>query len=494
MLRILVVDDDETLRMTVRAALESRGYTVREAENGEVAVEIFQAEGPFDAALLDVNMPQMNGLEALARIKELNPATFCLMMTAYSDVKDAVFAIKNGAYDYVEKPVTSCSILRLVDEAIEANELVQAAAFSAPNLDLEDGRKMIGGSIEIRKVFELIYKLSKVDTAVLIRGESGTGKELVARAIHFNSHRKRGPFVAVNCAAIPDNLIESELFGYEKGAFTGADRRKIGKFQFAEGGTLFLDEIGDVSPQTQVKLLRALQEKRICPVGANQEQPVDVRIVAATNRPLEKMIETGAFRADLFYRLNVLPLNLPALRERREDVLPLVRFMIKKFNRVHQRRIKDVDRDTMGALKLYGWPGNIRELENVIEHAFILEGSDRLTLSSLPDHIRALAPQQGPEPRAGDGDGDASEDGRVVVGGVIPASLEGATRAEESDLNFPALKEKFEKEFILKALKVFEGRINQTAEHTQMTKVTLLRKLEKYGIDPRQFHPPRVPR
>ena len=259
------------------------------------------------------------------------------------------------------------------------------------------------------------------------------------------------------------------MFGHEKGAFTGADRRKLGKFQFAEGGTIFLDEIGDISPQMQVKLLRVLQERVFSPVGSNQEVKADVRIIAATNRPLEKMIDTDAFRADLFYRLNVMPIMLPPLRDRREDVGYLTEFMIQKFNKLHNRIIRGVDKRASAALRLYGWPGNIRELENVIEHAFIIESSDLIKVESLPEHIQALVDRKGSDAP------ESPNDGVDLLGNV-------------SDLNYPALKEKFEKEFLIRALKAFDGRVNQTAEHTQMTKVTLLRKLEKYGIDPKDYH------
>jgi len=480
-MRILVVDDDDTLRLTVRATLETRGYAVLEAEDGLQAVEMVEKQGPFDFVILDVNMPRMSGIEALGRIKELSPATFCLVMTAFSDVKDAVQAIKQGAYDYCQKPVDSERLLKLIDDAAEANAMVEAAAYSAPQLQFDEGRKMIGGSSTILKVFDIIHKLAKVDTSVMIRGESGTGKELVARALHFNSHRKKGPFVAVNCAAIPENLIESELFGHEKGAFTGADRRKVGKFQFADGGTIFLDEIGDISSQMQVKLLRVLQEKRFTPVGANGEISADVRVIAATNRPLEKMIETQQFRADLFYRLNVLPITLPPLRDRREDIPPLVDFMVRKFNRVHQRSIKGVEKQALNALRLYSWPGNIRELENVIEHAFIIESTDTINVSALPEHIQALLERKGASaPSVGPGGLDITDNDTDSVGS--------GSIMDFSQLNYPALKERFEREFLVRALKAFDGRVNQTAEHTQMTKVTLLRKLEKYGIDPKQFY------
>ena len=469
MLKILVVDDDATLRLTVRASLETRQYKVDEACDGQEAIEMCQEHGPYDAVILDVNMPRMNGLEALTHIRELNPQTFCIILTAYSKVQDAVSAIKNGAYDYLEKPVDSTRILKIIDSAMKASSMIELAANSAPRLQFTEGRNMIGESDSIRKIFDLIYKLSKVETSVLIRGESGTGKELVAQAIHFNSHRKKGPFVAVNCGAIPENLIESELFGHEKGAFTGADKRKYGKFQFAAGGTIFLDEIGDISQQMQVKLLRVLQEKKFTPLGSNQEISADVRVISATNRNLEKMIKTGDFRADLFYRLNVLPINLPALKERREDIESLTNFMINKFNEVHGRNIVGIHKNALTTLRTYGWPGNIRELENVIEHAFIIESSDKITLESLPTNLTNSPPL----------DDKQFSNTNSIQNGIV---------SDFSDLKYPILKEKFEKEFILRALKAFNGRINQTAEHTQMTKVTLLRKLEKYSINPKEFH------
>jgi DNA-binding NtrC family response regulator len=365
--------------------------------------------------------------------------------------------------------------------------MVEVAAFSAPRLQFDEGANIIGESSSIRKVFDLIYKLSKVDTTVLIRGESGTGKELVARALHFNSQRKKGPFVAVNCGAIPENLIESELFGHEKGSFTGADRKKIGKFQYAAGGTIFLDEIGDLSPQTQVKLLRILQEKKFMSVGSNQEVQIDVRIIAATHKPLEKMMERETFRADLFYRLNVLPINLPALRERREDIEALVTYLIGKFNRIHARRIKGIAKDALNAMRMHNWPGNIRELENVIEHSFIIEAGDKISLESLPSTLKAMSPgaSQDKSDTAAKSRGAHPEG---LAEDLKPVAEQSTDLGDFSDLKYPALKERFEKEFIIRALKAFNGRINQTAEHTQMTKVTLLRKLEKYGINPREYH------
>lgn len=468
-MHILVVDDDEVLRLSLKLSLEGTTYVVDEAQDGSEALSRIK-DTNYSAVILDVNMPGINGIETLEKIKEYNPEIFCLILTAHSDVKDAVRAIKLGAYDYIEKPIDTEQLIDILKAAKEAKDLVTAAAFSAPSVKFDENRSIIGGSSEINKVFSIIYKLSKVDTAVLVRGESGTGKELVARAVHYNSHRKKGPFVAVNLAAIPENLIESELFGHEKGAFTGADKRKIGKFQFAAGGTIFLDEIGDISPGMQVKLLRVLQEKTIIPVGSNHEINIDLRIVAATNKPLEKMITEDKFRADLFYRLNVLPITLPPLRERTGDIPPLADYMITKFNKSHNRTIQGLSNLAMSALLAYKWPGNIRELENVIEHAFIMESSDHIQIHSLPAHII-----------------EECEKSEFIDRQVLKADR---TIDEKSiELNYPILKEKFERDFIIKALKTFNGRVNQTAVHTKMTKVTLLRKLEKYGINPKNYYP-----
>jgi DNA-binding NtrC family response regulator len=325
----------------------------------------------------------------------------------------------------------------------------------------------------------------------LIRGASGTGKELVARAIHSNSSYKDGKFVAINCSAIPENLFESELFGHEKGAFTGADQRKIGKFQYAEGGTLFLDEIGDLPLLMQVKLLRVLQEKAFTPVGANREIESNVRIIAATNRPLEDMIKKGTFREDLYYRLNVMPINLPSLGERRADIDHLVGLFIQKFNRAQGKKVINVTSEALSVLKKYDWPGNIRELENIIEHAFILEESNMLQVSSLPESLlnatgtELSAAQLKAREESLDREGTSVEDTDDEAGDA-PESQDLITISGES-LDFNKHKEAFEKEFIIKALKMFKGRINQTALHANIPKKTLLRKIEKYGIIARDY-------
>jgi DNA-binding NtrC family response regulator len=410
--------------------------------------------------------------------------------------------VKDGAYNYLAKPVQGDELLALIDRALSAQNLISNVAASAPIL-MEGGRKFIGNNQQMQRVFAMINRLAKVDTPVLIRGASGTGKELVARAIHYNSPRKNEKFVAINCSAIPENLFESELFGHEKGSFTGADQRKIGKFQFAEGGTLFLDEVGDMPLLMQVKLLRVLQEKLFTPVGANREISTNVRIIAATNRPLEEMMKTGQFREDLFYRLNVIPIFLPSLTNRKDDLASLMNVFIKKFNQAHGKRITAVSADALSVLQKYDWPGNIRELENVIEHMFIMENSNFLTLSSIPQSLLAatgtvlpdvksvvmssmeeigLRVQSATEDESGDDDLEISAESDMDSEDETPL-----TGPRSGNLDFNAQKEAFEKEFIIKALKTFRGRINQTALHANIPKKTLLRKIEKYGINAKDY-------
>ena len=475
--RVLVADDDAGLRMGVAAALRNTArFEVIEAFDGIDAVEKVKAQ-TFDLVILDVDMPRLKGLDALRRIKEHDPRIIALILTAYANIDDAVKAVKEGAYNYISKPVKADDLLNLIDRALEAHAMISSAAASAPVL-IEQGARFIGNTAEMRKVFSIIDRLSKVDTAVLIRGESGTGKELVARAIHFNSGRKDQKFVAINCSAIPENLFESELFGHEKGSFTGADSRKIGKFQYAEGGTLFLDEIGDMPLLMQAKLLRVLQDKKFTPVGSNKEIEVNVRIIAATNRALEKMIEDGSFREDLFYRLNVIPIFLPPLRDRKNDMDNLVNSFVGKFNKLHGKKIIGISPEALNCLKKYGWPGNIRELENVVEYAFIWENENRIQLKSLPEKVLAAAGLVAapPQPKTSEGDMDLED---AEMGGDDAQMLTGISG---DHLDFNKHKEMFEKEFIIKALKNFKGRINQTALHANIPKKTLLRKIEKYGI------------
>ncbi len=495
MFRVLVCDDDAGLRLSVAAALSATGrFEVDEAFDGVNAVEKVKSK-TYNMVLLDVDMPRMSGLEALKVIKERDPSIIVLILTAYANIDDAVRAVKEGAFNYVSKPIKSEDLVAMVDRAINAYSLISQASASF-SMQTEVGREIIGQTSQMKKVFNVIMRLSKVDTPVLIRGASGTGKELVARAIHSNSSFKDGKFVAINCSAIPENLFESELFGHEKGSFTGADQRKIGKFQYAEGGTLFLDEIGDLPLLMQVKLLRVLQEKMFTPVGANREIESNVRIIAATNRPLEEMNKKGDFREDLYYRLNVMPITLPSLAERRADIDHLVNLFIQKFNRAQGKKVIGVAPEAVNVLKKYEWPGNIRELENIMEHAFILEETNMIQVNSLPESILKAT---GTELSAAQM--KARED-MLAQGGSENLDLPGDNADDELDealvpeemfklsgdqLDFNKHKEAFEKEFIIKALKLFKGRINQTALHANIPKKTLLRKIEKYAINARDY-------
>ncbi|MEZ0391440.1 MAG: sigma-54-dependent transcriptional regulator [Pseudobdellovibrionaceae bacterium] len=456
---VLIVDDEAELRKSVITILTTSipevEFQIQEASSGKEAIATFE-KGDFDLVVMDVRMPEMNGLEALKHIKESDPRTFVVIMTAHSNLQDAITAIKDGAYDYVEKPVNAQRLAEIVRKSLEAREMVSSLALSNPIFDDDVDSEFVGHSQKMKEVFHLIYKLCKVDTTVLIRGENGTGKELVARAIHYNSPRKSGSFIAINCGAIPENLMESELFGHEKGSFTGATERKIGKFQVANNGTLFLDEIGELRPDMQVKLLRVLQEKKFLPVGSNREVKSNARIIAATNRNLEKMIEESDFREDLFYRLNVMPIFLPPLRDRKDDIPALVQHFIKKFSKSHHSPIQSIHAQALETLKNYRWPGNIRELENAIERAFIVENSTQIQTASLPEAVRQVE---------------------------VPVKTgKGAAESESQLLDFEVFKEQAEKDFIISALKANRGRINQTVAQANIPKNTLLRKIKKYGI------------
>jgi two-component system response regulator AtoC len=476
-LNVLVVDDERELRESLSQVLNAMGYSVLESSTGEEALSVVRNQGvdtpnSIHMLLLDVNMPGISGLEVLRRVRILDPSITVLIITAHGSIRDAVEAMREGAYDYIEKPVQENDLENLVKKASEAHVLIQELGLSSPKLTLDNGEEFIGNSRQMRAVFQVIHRLGQVNTSVLIRGENGTGKELVARAIHFNSPRKDKPFVAVNCGAIPENLIESEFFGHEKGAFTGADQRHIGKFQYSEGGTLFLDEIGDISQSMQVKLLRVLQERKFTPIGSNREIRCDIRIIAATNRNLDEMIRKNEFRQDLFYRLNVMPIQLPALKERTEDIPNLVKYFIEKFNSLHARRvtateIRGIKEDALNALTSHSWPGNIRELENVIERSFVLENTNYITLSSLPEELFPQVSKQATPPL------------------TAPLTLkETSEPVPIKAIDFHDQKEQFEKDFILEALRRFNGRINQTSIHAGIPKNTLLRKIRKYSINP----------
>ncbi len=490
-LNVLIADDEPELRAGIKSQLSPRGFNIDEAVDGGQAWSKLQQK-KYDLVLLDVRMPVMDGLEVLKKIRAHRPFSTVAVITAHANLKDAVEAIRDGAFDYIEKPLQADKLDKLVDKALAARLLVEEMSFSSPiensNADERENPKdeFIGRGETMQRVFRMVDRLANVHTSVLIRGENGTGKELVAKAIHYNSPRKDRPFVAVNCGAISENLVESELFGHEKGAFTGAQQRKIGKFQFASGGTLFLDEMGDLPLQMQVKLLRVLQDQKITPVGSNREFKVDVRIVAATNKNLEKMIEQGTFRQDLFYRLNVMPLFLPPLRERTTDIPFLVDHFIKKFNSRHGREINGIQPDALAKLKLYSWPGNIRELENAIEHAFVVETKNQISESSFPEHILESI-----QDKVEGWDLPFETIRRPNAETTAPVSdfigPENSNPNHKITLDFHQEKEKFEREFIIQALRHNGGKINQTCDRANIPKNTLLRKIKRYKINPRDY-------
>ena len=383
--KILVVDDEPGMRTFLEIILRREGYSVETASDGMKALDNIN-NNVFDLAILDILMPVMNGIEVLKRIIEKSPETTVIIITAFASHETAIEAMKLGAYDYITKPFKIDEIKLVIKKALDKKGLERENLRLRKELQTKYGfANIIGRSIDISKVFELIKRVSELKVNVLITGESGTGKELVARAIHYSGSRHRGPFIAVNCGAIPESLLESELFGYRRGAFTGASKNKKGLFEEADGGTIFLDEIVDLPIHLQVKLLRALEEKTIRPLGSTEPIPVDIRIIAATNKLLEEEIANEKFREDLFYRLNVIKIDLPPLRDRRDDIPPLAIHFVEKYSREMGKEIHGISPKALETLESYHYPGNVRELENIIARCIALETSNVICQQTLPE-------------------------------------------------------------------------------------------------------------
>lgn len=387
---VLVIDDEPAHRLMVRVVLGDAGFRVLEADNGATGLNILRTKS-VDVVLLDMRMPGMSGLEVLQRLREGGTFPPVIMLTAFGNVGSAVEAMKTGAFDYLSKPADNDELLAVVQKAAEHASLRRENRELKKQIGQMRETRIIGDSPDMRAVVKLIEQVGPSEANVLILGESGTGKELVAQMLHEHSHRKNGPLVKVNCAALPENLLESELFGYVKGAFTGAAQDKPGRFQLAEGGTLFLDEIGELPLTLQAKILRALQERVVEPLGGIAPVSVDVRFIAATNRRLPDMIEKGTFREDLYYRLNVLEIRIPPLRERLEDIPLLADYLLRKLGQKNSKPLRSVSREFLDALMRHEWKGNVRELENVLERSLILCRDDILDVRDLPDHLRAPA-------------------------------------------------------------------------------------------------------
>ncbi len=448
---VLVIDDEPAHRLMVRVVLGDAGFKVLEADNGSSGLATLRAK-PVDVVLLDMRMPGMSGLDVLQKMHEEGMTTPVIMLTAFGNVSSAVESMKIGAWDYLTKPTDNDELLAVVKKAAEHVRLTRENRDLKKQIGQMREARIIGNSQEIRKVVELIEQVGPSEANVLILGESGTGKELVAQQLHEQSARSNGPLVKVNCAALPENLLESELFGYVRGAFTGAAQDKPGRFQLAGGGTLFLDEIGELPLTLQAKILRALQERIVEPLGGVTPVSIDVRFIAATNRDLPTMIAEGKFREDLYYRLNVLEIRIPPLRERIEDIPLLVDYLLDKLGRKNNRPVRTVSREFLDALGRHEWRGNVRELENVLERALILCRADTLDLRDLPDHLLVPAP--------------ASRPAHHIQPGETP--LETAERQ--------ALEE---------TLRKYAGHRERTAQALGISRRTLQYRLKKYGLTTR---------
>ncbi len=471
---ILVVDDEKNIRRTLQMVLEGEGYATIEAETAEAALEILAApDRPVDLAIFDVKLPAMSGLEALEKIRsdEGMKSTPVIVISGHATVHDAVAAIKLGAADFFEKPLARERVLVSVRNVLERKALAQKLS----GLEAEASRRyeMIGASPPMRRLFQEIDKVAPTKASVLITGESGTGKELISRAIHNLSPRKDSPFIKVNCAAIPRELIESELFGHEKGSFTGAQARKRGYFEQAHGGTLFMDEIGDMDLAAQAKVLRALQQGEISRVGSEHVIHVDVRVLAATNKDLEVEVKAGRFRDDLYFRLAVFPMRSPPLRDRMEDINLLAYAFLESFCRENGMKAKSIDQNALAALEVRKWPGNVRELKNVVERAAILSSGDRITIADLPED-----PHANPfEEEEGGGDEDDA-DLTPGPGGARPSQ----PFVAGNRLTLRDYRDRQERQYIVDTLRELEWNISRAAIALGVERTNLHKKIRSYGI------------
>ncbi len=494
--KILVIDDDDDLRYSLKRVFSSKHYDVFEADSGEAGIKVAEAKKP-DVILLDNRMGGMSGIEALQHLRGINPHTMIILMTAYGTTQTTIEAMKFGAFDYIMKPFDLKKILALTEAAVAASgDLVRASkGESKRGISQEDvDGGIIGSSAAMQDVFKMIGQVAASEVTVMITGESGTGKELIARSIYQNSLRSQKPYIAVNCAAIPENLIESELFGHEKGSFTGATSQRIGKFELCDGGTIFLDEIGDMALTTQTKILRALQEGEIQRVGSSETIKVDVRMLAATNKPLEAMVKEKTFREDLYYRLNVVRIQLPPLRERMEDVPLLVEFALKRLAAESKAHVNSISPEALAVLQKYNWPGNVRELENMIYRSAVMAQSETILVKDLPaELLAAVGANAAGKTSPSDGDEDvegasapAGAAAEINQNAVSPISLgmdsfDAAYQALRADQGENIL-ERAEREFIQCALRESGGKQVKAAQILGITRATLRKRIDQYDL------------
>ena len=456
--KILVIDDDRSVRDMLSIVLKREGYQIQEAENGLSALKKLKAES-FDLVVSDIKMPDINGIELLKKVKALTPDTTVIMMTAYTSAVDAVEAMKLGAEDYISKPFNLEELKIVIRKSLRQKDIEKEnVELRSKLLEREHFENIIGQNVRIRKIFDLIETVAKTDSTVLITGESGTGKELIARAIHNKSHRAGEKFISITCGALPENLLESELFGHKKGSFTDAYQDKEGLFKVADKGTLLLDEIAEMSQKMQVKLLRAIQERVIRRVGGNEEIKVDVRIIAATNKDPVESMQRGEFRADLYYRLNVISIHVPPLRERQDDIPSLMRFFLEQYNRKFNKAIEGFHPDVTELFLKYRWPGNVRELENFVERAIALEKGSWISTASLPaELIYSITP-----------DRSLAENWRDLL------------NADSFDLS--GYIDDISKKIVLRALEMNGWNVKNTAKKLQLSYRSLRYLIDKYKL------------
>lgn len=452
--QILVVDDEISVLRALERFLSDKGYEVIVADTFEKGAKVLEG-GRCDLALVDLKLGDRDGIELVQYLQKVSPQTSCMIMTGFGSIDTAIQAIKAGAFHYVTKPFQFDDLFNLVQKALEHQRTREENRLLKKQLNLKYGlENIVGVSDGMKSIFDLVAKVADTDSTVLLLGESGTGKELVAKAIHYNSRRSNRTLVPVNCAAIPEDLLESELFGHMKGAFTGAVVSRTGRFEMADGGTLFLDEIGDMSPKLQVKLLRVLQERRFEPVGSGRTVEVDVRIIAATNKNLERAVKERSFREDLFYRLNVIPIRLPPLRERKGDIPMLIEHFLQRFSLENGKKAPQVTPECMQVLANYAWPGNVRELENAIERLVILKSEQIISIKDLPEKLL----QGG---------------GKIFTNVNIP----------DNGISFKNVVSDFENELILKALEKTAWNKNKAATLLKLNRTTLVEKIKRRQLE-----------
>lgn len=450
--KIIVVDDEKGMCHILNRMLSDQGYEVKTANSGEEALVILDNE-TFDAAMLDIRMPGMSGLDLLERIHRDSPDTSVVMMTAFGTIETAVNAMKKGAYEYITKPFNNDEVIHIINNALERKRLIDENRYLLETLDERHQLSgIIGQSSAMKACFRMVEKVAPTDSTVLLLGESGTGKELFARAIHQHSNRREEKFMAVNCGALPRDLIESELFGHEKGSFSGAHKRKIGLMESAHKGTVFLDEIGDLPIELQVKLLRVLESHEVRRVGSVEPIIIDVRVVAATNRDLQEDVQNGTFREDLFFRLSIVDLRIPPLRERKDDMPILINHFINRFNQKMSRSVTGISEEVMRAFMQHHWPGNVRELENVVQRCMVLRDAGEIQMEDLPSTIKA------------------AQEGCVELD------------VDLKELTFQEAKEVFEKRYLKQLLELNEGNVTQSAQVADISRRHLQELMKKYDL------------